>query len=419
MSLTTTRAALAATCASLGASLALALPAAAGAQAAPTYGVTVRAENTLPIERRDETIALAWSALRERMPGLVPTAVRVREASAPPGVELGTQVLDANGDGTPDSLLFQASFWPNEAKTFVVVSAGPTVAAKPRVHVKFVPERTDVAWESDRMAWRTYGQLLWKLENLHSSGVDVWVKRTRDLVLDDWYAHGHDYYHLDRGQGADFYKVGPTLGGGATAIWRNGQMYRAENFKSYRIVADGPIRAIFELDFEPWDAGGVKVTETRRISIDAGQNMYRQESVFRVQGADSVTYALGFVKRPGLIGSTSRANAWAWLTGWGPVDNKFGEGGHGDLGTAVMLERGRLQDVKETDDHYLAIATARSGQSVVHYVGAGWTGSRDFRDVQEWWSYLNDFSRRLGTPIRVTLFPPASAARAEQTPGRP
>ena len=50
------------------------------------------------------------------------------------------------------------------------------------MHVKFVPERTDVAWESDRIAYRTYGQLLWQLENLHTSGVDVWMKRTRNLV---------------------------------------------------------------------------------------------------------------------------------------------------------------------------------------------------------------------------------------------
>lgn len=388
--------------------VALAPVAAAGPAGAQDAGrgtqVTVRVENPVALERRDETIALPWASLAARLPTLAPGRVRVRDVAG--GAELVTQALDADADGRPDSLLFQASFFPREAKAFGVEAAAPAApAAAPasRAHVKFVPERTDVAWENDRIAFRTYGQLLWQLENLHSSGVDVWVKRTRALVLDKWYAAGHDAYHVDKGEGADFYKVGPTLGAGATAIWRNGRMYRAENFKSQRIIADGPIRAMFELTFDPWDAGGLRVTETKRFAIDAGQNVYRQESVFRAAGTDTITYAVGFVKRPGLVGSTSRAGTWAWLTGWGPVDNKPGEGGHGDLGTAVLLERARVTDVKETDDHYVMIATARAGQPVVHYLGAGWTGSRDFTGVEEWWRYLNDYAQRLAAPLTVTI----------------
>ena len=383
------------------AALALAtLPVAAKAQG-PTVSFTydVRVENPLPIAREHETIALSWEMLRQQYRRVDASRVRVIDAA---GVEVVSQVLDADADGTPDSLLFQTSLWPNETKGFRILHE-PAKVAKPTVHVKFVPERTDVAWENDRIAFRTYGQLLWQLENLHSSGVDVWVKRTRELVLDKWYAGGHDFYHLDRGEGADFYKVGPTLGAGATAIWRNDRLYRAENFRTHRIVANGPVRAIFELDFDPWDAGGVRVTESKRIAIDAGQNVYRQESVFRADGQDSVTYAVGFVKRPGLVGSTSRARAWAWLSGWGPVENKYGEGGHGDLGTAALVDRARVLDMKETSDHYVLVAKAPVGQRVVHYLGAGWTGSRDFDDAEAWWAYLDSWAQRLTTPVKVTL----------------
>jgi pectinesterase len=383
------------------AALALAmLPVAASAQGpAASFSYDVRVENPLPIAREHETIALSWEMLRQQYRRVDASRVRVIDAA---GVEVVSQVLDADADGTPDSLLFQTSLWPNETKSFRILNE-PAKVVKPRVHVKFVPERTDIAWENDRIAFRTYGQLLWQLENLHSSGVDVWVKRTRELVLDKWYAGGHDFYHLDRGEGADFYKVGPTLGAGATAIWRNDRLYRAENFRTHRIVANGPIRAIFELDFDPWDAGGVRVTESKRIAIDAGQNVYRQESVFRADGQDSVTYAVGFVKRPGLVGSTSRARAWAWLSGWGPVENKYGEGGHGDLGTAALVDRARVLDVKETSDHYVLVAKAPVGRRVVHYLGAGWTGSRDFDDAEAWWACLDAWAQRLTTPVKVTL----------------
>jgi len=365
--------------------------------------IVVRAENPLNAERRDETIALGWNTLTRDLPSLTPQQVSVHEAVS--GRELVAQLLDSNMDGQPDSLFFQSSFFPLEARTFFVEATPATSPAKSRVHVKYIPERSDVAWENDRIAFRTYGRLLWQLENLHSSGFDVWVKRTRELVLDKWYAAGHDAYHLDKGEGADFYKVGPTLGGGGTAIWRNGKLYRAENFKSYRIIADGPVRAIFDLEFESWDADGIRVSETKRLAIDAGQNMYWQQSVFTSNSSphDSIQYVVGFVKRPGLIGSTSRARQWAWLTGWGPVDNKPGEGGHGELGTAVMLDRSRLIDVKENDDHYFMVATAHSGQPVVHYIGAGWTGSRDFRDVEDWWQHLDAFAERVRVPLRITI----------------
>ena len=56
--------------------------------------------------------------------------------------------------------------------------------------------------------------------------------------------------------------------------------------------------------------------------------------------------------------SFSKANAWAWLTGWGPLLPK--DGGHGDLGTAVLLPRERVLDWKENGDHYFAVLTAKN-----------------------------------------------------------
>ena len=368
---------------------------------APARPVMVRVENPMQLERRDETVAVGWAELQKALPSLAAGRVRVVEAGS--RNELLAQAYDADADGRPDSLLFQVTLLPGQSAAYEVQAAAPTAKLAPRVHVKFVPERTDIAWESDRIAFRTYGQLLWQLENLHTSGVDVWTKRTRDLILEKWYSPGHASYHVDTGEGADFFKVGSTLGGGATAIWRDGTLYRAENFASHRIIADGPIRATFELDFDPWDAAGLRVTETKRISIDAGQHLYRQESVFRTPGSTTaeIPYAVGFTKRKGLVGSMSSAHAWAWLSGWGPVDRTTG--GHGDLGTAVLLERSRVEDWKETDDHFVAISTARAGVPVVHYIGAGWTPSGDFEHAEDWWSHLDSFAQRLAAPLRVTV----------------
>lgn len=363
--------------------------------------LTVRAENPLPAQRADEVLSVSWATVQRHLPAA--TAQRVRVVDAATGAERLSQVLDLDGNGRPEELVFLADFWPSETREFRVEAAAPA-AAKPRVFVMHDAHRDDVAWESDRIAYRIYGQGLWKaseFQPLVSSGIDVWPKRVRDLVVERWYKKGHDEYHLDRGEGADFYTVGPALGAGGSAVWRNGTLHRAKNFRSHRILANGPVRVVFELEYEPWDAGGVQVSETKRITMDAGQNLFRQEITYRGAAGAEVPYVVGTVKREGLVGAGSRSAAHAWMSTWGPVERK--NGGHGSLGTAVLMEKGRMEETEETDDHFLAVSTARVGVPAVQYAGAGWTASGDFRSVEDWWRHLEDFGRRLAAPVKVTV----------------
>ena len=381
-------------------------PCVAAAQSAPS--ALLRAENSLAITRPDETIAVRWADVVAKLPAATPTKVLVMDPVS--GREVISQVVDNDGDGTPDELIFQATFSPGEIKQFMLEADAPKAKpAKIRVYAAHMMPRDDVAWESDRIAYRIYGQGLWKVDSLLSSGVDIWVKRVRDPIVEKWYDKGHDSYHRDTGEGADFYDVGQTLGAGGTAIWRNDSLYRAWNFKSQRIIANGPVRAIFELQYQPWDAAGLRVTETKRIAIDAGQNLNHVTSIFRAEsGGPDIPWATGLVKRKSVVGSESKAQSWAWLSMWGPVLPK--DGGHGDLGTAVLLPRAAVSDWKETSDHYLAISHTRSGQPVSYYIGAGWTDSGDFRDVRDWWNYLDQAAQRFAAPITVTFVDRAQAA---------
>lgn len=377
--------------------IALLLPLTAHSQTT-TRNIRVKATNPLSLRRIDETLSLSWSDITARLGPKTASGLRVLDAD---GNELPSQIVDNDGNGAPDEFIWQADFAPKGSRTFVIEAHAPAKYA-PRVFVRHDEPRDDVAWESDRMAWRIYGEGLKKTSSaMSSSGIDVWVKSVRSLVVEKWYGKGHDSYHVDTGEGADFFDVGETLGAGGTALWRRDSLYRADNFKAYKILANGPIRAIFELRYDPWSAPGITATETKRISIDAGQNLYREESVFASTDSPDIVYAIGMVKRPGMRGTESRDKSWVWLTGWGPVAPK--NGGHGELGTAVLLPRSRLLDWKETSDHYLAIAHAASGEKAVHYIGAGWTASGDFPTPQSWWAYLDDFADRLALPIVVTI----------------
>lgn len=360
---------------------------------------SVTAENPLNVERHDEVIAVPWSSVSGLLNRPVLKRIKVTDAS---GREMLSQSIDNDGDGKNDEFIFLADFWPKEKKTFTIVGDSSLIKVSPRVAIRHDDPRDDMAWESDRIAWRIYGEGLKKTSSaMSSNGIDVWPKSVHALVVEKWYSKGHDEYHIDTGEGADFFDVGETLGAGGTAIWKNDTIYRADNFKAWKIIANGPVRGIFELRYDPWSGGGLTITEVKRITIDAGSNLYKAESRFETQGGGDIPYAIGLVKRPGMRGTESKEKTWAWLSGWGPVAPK--NGGHGELGTAVLIQRSTLTDWKENGDHYLAIGRAKSGVPAVHYIGAGWTASGDFPTPQSWWAYLDNYADRLASPIKVTV----------------
>ncbi len=376
--------------------LTLALLASAAASAQPAVTVTV--QNPTAVARPDEVVEVDWAALSAALPGVTAEAVRAGDAS---GAELVSQALDLDRDGTPEHLLVLTNLWPNETQAVRVEAAEPTTDAAARVHVLHDAYRDDMAWESDRVAWRTYGKGLWEadeFEPLVSSGVDVWLKRTHALVTEAWYAKGHDAYHVDTGEGADFYSVGTTLGAGGTGVWADGQLWRAENFDAWRILADGPIRAVFEMDYGPFDAGGTEVAETKRITIDAGRHLFRQEATYSA----AVPAVVGLVDRPeGVVSSSRPGDAWTWFAMWGPVERK--NGGHGELGTAVIVPTAGLERIAREGRHDLALVPATPGEPVVSYAGAGWTASGDVDSVEAWWALLDAEAARLASPVVVTV----------------
>jgi len=363
---------------------------------------TVRVENPTEAARPDEVVSVGWDALRRRVPQIEPDRVRALDAD---GAEVPVQPFDADGDGATDELLLLVSLWPGEARAYTV-EATPAASVASRAHVRHDARRDDVAWENDRVAFRTYGEGLWELEDLVSSGVDVWTKRTADLVVDRWYAEGD--YHTDHGEGADFYSVGPSLGAGGTAVWADGELHRAPNFSQHRVLADGPLRAVVEMRHGPWGVAGAEATETRRVTIDAGRPTFRLESTVSAPDLEALQVATGVVDRDGLVASMGEEGGWTWLSTWGPVAN----GGHGDLGVAVLTRADRVSDVTEAAGHHLLILDPPPGSPVVTHVATAWTAAGGVGGPEAWWALLDAEADRLARPLRVSVDPAPLDARA-------
>ena len=296
-------------------------------------------------------------------------------------------------------LLFQVDLAPGETRGFLVLPAASVAAVPPAIvktFCRFVPERMDdFAWESDRIAHRMYGPALITGEGTTSSGVDVWVKSTRHMILDKWYKTGK--YHNDQGEGLDCYSVShgklPTRGCGGLGIWDGEKLHVSSNFKTYKVIANGPIRSEFELTYDAWDAGDRKVSEVKHLSIDAGSNFTRVATTFTSDGSKPLNVGIGIAYRGG--GDVTNDLKQGWLAYWEPESAKNGNTACG----LVVLEG--LKEFTKDEANLLAIATAQPGKPFVFYLGAGWGKSGDFPDAASWEGAVRDKAMRLKTPLVV------------------
>jgi pectinesterase len=362
--------------------------------AGPAAAVT--AVNPIDVARPAETIVLAGADLQQAL--ATDDIRKVHVAEEPGGKEVQAQAVDLNDDGKFDELVFQADFGPRQQKTFGLTVGDRHVYTRDqfKAYGRFVRERRDdFAWENDRIAHRMYGAALetWAQEPLTSSGVDVWVKRTRRLVINDWYMV--DDYHRDTGEGADLYSVGRSRGCGGSGIWADGKLSVSKNFRNSRSLANGPIRVMFELEYDAWQAGTTVVSEVKRITLDAGQNLDRFESFYKVTPAAAVQHAAGIKKAAGAQVAFNRETGV--LRTWEPVKEA------GSLGCGIVMDPAAIAGAPEADGNVLLTTTVPAGRPVVYYAGFGWDRSGDFTGLADWDRYLEQFSRRLRAPVKVAV----------------
>lgn len=392
--------------------LAAALPLAGGltahkpAPAAPV--VTVR--NRLGMARPAETISLPLSQLKALGPVASLRGVVVKDLQT--NAVLTSQLLDNDADGQPDELLFQAALPAKGTRQFGLAAgaAAPVPAGGPTTFARFVPERTDdFAWENERVAFRTYGPNAEQLfdekdpNGTLSSGMDCWLKRVPYPIIDKWYGrHVHEKpfaYHTDIGEGYDPYHVGTSRGVGGTGVLEGDKLYVSKNFATYKVLATGPIRTVFELTYAPWDAGGRQVTERKRISLDLGSNLTRyEEHLSASQPLPNCTIGLTLHEATGEVRADPKAG---WCRYWEKIDDSY-------LGTGVVVAPRYLTDYQdhrsaEKDHSQLYMVTKPVQGTVVFYAGFGWQKSGQFSSTAAWDSYLEAFAQRLASPLEVTV----------------
>lgn len=356
------------------------------------WGQKIEIKNTLPIARKQAVVDIPWKQVQDKNPGIDTTGFKVIESKSKKEIPFQ---LEYKGREAVQNLLVQVDVAAKSSVGLVLVKGSPK-KFQTKTYARFVPERKDdFAWENDRIAFRVYGKALENYPKEMAYGVDVWVKRVPEMVLDKRYKLNK--YHVDNGDGLDYYHVGRTLGAGGIAPYMNDTIWYSKNFTEWKILDNGPLRSTFQLMYDEWLTGNVKVKAVKTISLDAGLQLSKTEVKFDWDTSNNLPVVAGIIKRkePGAILLNEADGIMGY---WEPQHGNDGTTGVGCVFSSAVTK------MMVNDEQILGLINVnKSKGSIIYYNGAAWDKAKMITGSGQWFDYLKQFKNMIEHPLLVTV----------------
>lgn len=244
-------------------------------------------------------------------------------------------------------------------------------------------------WESDKVGFRFYLD--------QRNAIDVFGKKTPQIVLPFVGVDGYDSYHKMADWGMDNMKVGKALGIGSIAIWDGEKAVRVEKNDSVicYIPKDGKIRSQVMTTYYGWDANGTKCNLKSLITIDAGSRASHME-LHVDKKIDNLTTGIIKSKDAELIISNEKNNEWSYIA-------TFGKQSLNDdmMGLAVFVRTKQVQKIAGDELNHLVILNPENGY-VDYYFMPTW--QMDWEPVvtkDDFMKCINEVLVRLNNPVIV------------------
>ena len=357
--------------------------------------IIIEVENPISLIRNNETITLSIEIIKKAFPEEKMNLIQVKDLKS--NILLTTQSIDYDKDGITDEFLFQSNFNANEKKKFEINLIKKDTLSPSKVYATHMPTEEgmeDFTWENNFIGYRFYGQERAKIQ---STGIamDIWCKRVPDFLTEKWYAPSQNY-HIDTGYGADHYSSGKNQGCGGSGIYINDSIHFSKPFYDWKIIANGPIRVVFELKFTGWDFN-TNIIETKRVTLDAGHYLNKIESRY-----NSNIKSLGYKHAVGLVqrddSDTKIEQDLGWIAGW----ESLGEA-KGNLGTGFIALPNDLIEIKNINNHVVSIMQPKPEIGISYYTGAAWDEFGTINSKEKWSAFIENKAILIKNPCKVLV----------------
>jgi len=353
--------------------------------------VTITVENKGNTPRTDEVISIPWPSLLAIWPNIDTANFSVLNVVTKEKIPFQ---FELQGKNTIQHLLLQVSV-PMQSTITLSINKEKSSLQATKTYGRFVPERKeDFAWENDKIAFRMYGKELENTPKEMAYGMDVWVKSTQRMVINERYKRGR--YHENLGDGMDYYHVGLTLGAGNIAPYLNDSIYYSRNYVRWKILDNGPLRTTFQLEYDDWDVAGKQVKATKTISLDAGSQLNKVQALYTYSDTSSLPLVVGIIKRkdPGTLLFDEKEGIMGY---WEPE-----MGDYGITGVGCVFITNPTQ-MKLTNQQLLTISPSVKNKPFFYYTGAAWNKADVYTSADQWFAYLHQFKNHLNNPLLISI----------------
>ena len=324
------------------------------------------------------------------------------------------QVYQITFDGL---LLLDVAVQPQSTATYTITKGTPS-PFRHAVKGKVYPERADdLTWENDRGIYRMYGPALQRAGE-KAFGTDVWVKNTPELVVEERYRQhlwgvglrdslnrigqkkaANDIYmatsfHHDHGYGLDCYAVGPSLGCGAPALMKDGQLLFPYCWQTCNICDNGPLRFTARLTYGQTADG---ITESRLVTLDKGSHFNRITVAY-----DGLTEPVALAAGVVLHDSQNLVLGKDYVLYADPTEKPEVNQTQIYVGTLFPENVDETVFFNASLPHGLGIVKAYKGAPYTYYFGSAWS-SYDVQTFEQWQRCADEFMQRIKNPLTIEI----------------
>lgn len=402
--------------------LSLAFLSAFSMQVMGQQSLTVKVSNPTKKERKDVPVVLSLAKY-----GDVQKAVVTVD-----GKEIPSQLDDINVDMTNDELCFLVNLDKKEAKTYQIKLFQEGTQNQypertfaelclPSRNKKLAKNKQDIylrsitfdqrtvdpyhyvhshglCFESELIALRVYFD--------HRQTMDIYGKTRKGLVVYDTQFYPSEE-QLKAGSGDDVLWVGNTYGLGALRGWDGSKslMLDQVKYRTQRVISEGPLRAIVEVEDKGWTpAPGLKpVTAIIRYTIYAGHRDFNCD-VFFDKDVSNYRFSTGLIN----VKNSTEFSDKAGLRGCYGMDWPTGkdDGIHKleTVGLGIYVPMKYLESEKQANVNDLTYVVKPSDNKISYKLA--YTSANEnfgFKNEKEWYKWLKDWKEDNEAPVVIEV----------------